>query len=190
MYSGLTNQLIRLVKSFPRASGTFFMVAGSFASASGLSEGRALEPFRGGLEVQGHVKAVVDTSGWRPQYSADIVVKLGEAEPVIQRVPISHKEAKALGDGSAMPLVQARDGSPSFVRARDLNAASLVDVAGRPVTFTFFLGLMFLSFGLWLFLAGPSRFTERQPSPAALAQRRPLGSNPPPRPAQGTRSRL
>lgn len=181
MSSSLTNRLIPLVKRFPRASGTLFMVAGSFASASGLNDGRALEPFRGGFEVQGQVDAVVDTSTWRPQYSADIVVKLGEGEPVIQRVPISHKEARVLGNGSPMPLVQARDGSPTFVRARDLKAASLVDVAGRPVTFGFFLGLMFLSFGLWLFLAGPSRFTEPPPPPVVPAPRRPLGSKPSPR---------
>ncbi len=189
MYSGLTNRLIPVVKRFPRASGTVFIALGCYACVTGLRDGAELEGFRGGLEVEGRVDAVVDTSTWRPQYSADIVVELAEREPVIQRVPISHKEARLLGSGTPMPLVQARVGSAKFVRASRLKAASLVDLAGRPVTFHFFLGLIFLLFGLWMFLAGPGRFADPSPPPSRLAPKQPLGSRPLTRPTQGAKGR-
>lgn len=189
MHSGLTKRLIPLVKQFPRASGTLFTAIGCLTSAAGLSEGRALQPFRGGADVVGYVEAVVDTSTWRPQYSADLVVTLGEGEPVIQRVPISLKEAKALRTGSAMPLVQARDGSALFVRANHLKAAGLVDVAGRPLTVGVFLGLMFVVFGLWMFFAGPGRFVESPPRSELRAPKRTVGSLPPQRPIARAKGR-
>ena len=166
MHSGLTNRLIPLVKSFPRFSGTLFATAGCYAFFTGIRKGTLLEPFRGGAEIQGRVEAVVDTSNWRPRYSADIVAEVAGREPVVLRVPISQKEATVLRNGAPIPLVQARDGSANFIRASHLKAASPVDIAGRTVTFEAFLGLIFLCFGLWLFLAGPRRFRSPSPVPA------------------------
>lgn len=181
MYSGLTRRLVPLVKRFPRASGTFFMTLGGYAAVAGATEGADLELFRGGPAVEGRVEKVIDTSSWRPSYSADVAVELPSGGPVLERVSISRKEARVLVKDAAMPLVQARDGSPRYVRASRLKGAGLVDVGGRTVTFHFFLGSIFLLFGLWMFVAGPARFAEPPPRAPLSLSKGALGSRPSPR---------